>query len=193
MRRRNKYIEPLEESDHALHQLVLLDVAAADLLHREPKCPLRVVDDVAVEQIAVALEPVLMSGDVGNAAVDFEDLVNTREIGVGLLGMLNMPTEPSRFLGKHLANGFGNRRLAHIDGNSSAYAGKVGWGKCGRQIELAHRERIGRTRIHLGAQQQVSVGDRAAHWPEHAPRHETRCTIWSGTMPTDGRKPTMPQ
>jgi hypothetical protein len=61
----------LEELDHAFHQLVLLHVAAANLLHREPKSPLGIVDDVAVKQIAVALDLLLMSRDVSDAAVDF--------------------------------------------------------------------------------------------------------------------------
>jgi hypothetical protein len=73
---------------------VLLDIAAADLLHREPKSPLGIVDDVAVEQAAVALQLVLMSRGLGDAAVNFENLVHTREIGVRLFGVLNVPTEP---------------------------------------------------------------------------------------------------
>src|SRR5262249_44809174 len=169
----------LEELDHAFHQLVLLHVAAADLLHREPKSPLGIVDDVGVEQIAVALDLVLMSCDVSDAAVDFEDLVYTREIGMGVLDMPNVLAEPLRFLRKHGANGFGDGRLAHIGRHGSAHAGKVGWGKSGSQVKPAHRKRISHTCVHLGAHQEVGVGDRAAHWPKHAPGDETRYKIWT--------------
>src|SRR5215471_1225377 len=128
----------LEELDHAFHQLVLLHVAAADILHREPKSPLGTVDDVAVEQIAAALDLVLMSRGVSDAAVDFEDLVYAREIGMGFLDVPNVLAEPLRFLSKHGANGFGDGRLAHIGRHGSAHAGRVGWGTSGRQVKLAH-------------------------------------------------------
>src|SRR5450759_2078579 len=147
----------LEELDHAFHQPVLLHVAAADLLHREPKSPLGIVDDVAVEQIAVALDtvlmrravrdaavaldPVLMSRDVSDAAVDFEYLVYTREIGMGFLDVPNVLAEPLRFLCKHGANGFGDGRPAHTGSHGTAHAGEVGWGKSGRQVKPAHRKR----------------------------------------------------
>src|SRR5262245_56457710 len=170
----------LEELDHAFHQLVLLHVAAADLLHREPKSPLGIVDDVGVEQIAAALDLVLMSHDVSDAAVDFEDLVYTREIGMGFLDVPNVLAEALPFLSKHGANGFGDGRLAHIGRHGTAHAGKVGRGKSRRQGELAHRRRISHTCVHLGAHQQVSVGNRAAHWPKHAPGDETRYKIWTG-------------
>src|SRR6516165_5743224 len=128
----------LEELDPAFHQLLLLYVAAADLLHREPKSPLGTVDDVAVEQIAVALHLVLMSCDVSDAPVDFEDFVNTREIGMGFLDVPNVLAEPLQFLSKHGANGFGDGRLAHVGRHGYAHAVKVTWGKSGRQVEPAH-------------------------------------------------------
>jgi hypothetical protein len=170
-RRADQHVHLVEEGDEAARQPGLLHLRARDVAKGVGEPALGVVDDVAIEQVARFLQPLAVRGDEMHAAQHFEHVVHAAEVRRAVLHFLERRAEGGDPRTEHVGNVAIDRRAAEIGRHRGSDLAEVDGAKLGGDAPgVVGGERVALVDADLGAQQQMGVGNRAAHRSRDAER-----------------------